>query len=312
MWQADTFDPKTIDRELGWAEGLGFNSIRVFLHSLLWEQDSKGFLERMDQFLGIAAKHHIGVVFVPLDSCWDPKPALGKQRAPTPFVHNSGWVQSPGVDVLMDPAKREALKPYIAGVIDHFRNDSRIDAWDLFNEPDNGGGGNYAVPPGKSEAALSLLEKAFAWAREVGPSQPLTSAPWVGTFGDPDKLAPVPRFQLDHSDVISFHCYGRLDELKKCVENLKRYHRPIVCSEYMARPQGSTFDPNLGYLKTEKVAAFNWGFVSGKSQTIYPWDSWQKHYQSEPPLWFHDIFHTDGRPYKPEEVEYIRKLTGKG
>ena len=82
MWQADTFDPKTIDRELGWAQGLGFNCVRVFLHDLPWQQDSKGFLDRMDQFLTLADKHHIKVMFVLFDSCWNPDPKLGKQPAP--------------------------------------------------------------------------------------------------------------------------------------------------------------------------------------------------------------------------------------
>ena len=59
MWQADTFDLPTIDRELGWAESLGMNTMRVFLHNLLWQQDSAGFLKRMDQFLAVAEKHHI-------------------------------------------------------------------------------------------------------------------------------------------------------------------------------------------------------------------------------------------------------------
>jgi endo-1,4-beta-mannosidase len=68
MWQADSFDAATIDRELGWAEQLGFTSVRIFLHHLLWQQDSKGFLKRMDQFLDIAHKHHIGVMFVLFDS----------------------------------------------------------------------------------------------------------------------------------------------------------------------------------------------------------------------------------------------------
>src|SRR3954454_17206820 len=82
MWQADTFDAATIDRELGWAEGLGFNSMRVFLHDLLWKQDSKAFLQRIDQFLGIADRHHIGIVFALLDGVWDPRPGLGPQHPP--------------------------------------------------------------------------------------------------------------------------------------------------------------------------------------------------------------------------------------
>src|ERR1700744_6654891 len=113
MWQADTFDPKTIDRELGWAQSIGFNSVRVFLHNLLWEQDAKGFLKRMDQFLAIADKHHITVTFVLFDSCWDPDPKLGKQRDPRPFVHNSGWVQSAGRERLSHPERFAELKPYV-------------------------------------------------------------------------------------------------------------------------------------------------------------------------------------------------------
>ena len=72
----------------------------------------------------------------------------------------------------------------------------------------------------------------------------------------------------------------------------------MLCSEYMARPVGSTFDPVLAYLKQEHIGAYNWGFVAGKTQTIYPWDSWHKAYSSEPPVWFHDIFRPDGSPYK--------------
>lgn len=55
----------------------------------------------------------------------------------------------------------------------------------------------------------------------------------------------------------------------------------------------------------------NWGFVAGKSQTIYPWDSWDRAYPTEPPVWFHDIFRADGTPYRPQEVELIRSPTGR-
>ena len=103
---------------------------------------------------------------------------------------------------------------------------------------------------------------------------------------------------------------NELDRMKADVEALKRYRRPILCTEYMARPAGSRFDPILAYLKKEGVGAYNWGFVDGKSQTIYPWDSWQKRYDGEPPVWFHDIFRTDGAPYDRKEVEYIRSVTG--
>jgi hypothetical protein len=311
MWQADTFDPVTIDRELGWAEGLGFTSVRVFLHNLLWQQDAPGFLRRMDQFLSIAHKHHIGVVFVLFDSCWDPDPALGQQRAPKPFVHNSGWVQSPGREFTANPARLDELKPYVQGVVGHFRDDPRIDFWDVYNEPDNMNNPSYIKlePKNKVETAQLLLEKTFAWAREMKPSQPLSSAPWLGPWADPAKLSPMEKIQFGQSDIITFHNYDNLEKLKACVENLRRYDRPVICSEYMARPIGSTFNPNLRYMKEQHVGAYNWGFVSGKTQTIFPWDSWTKTYTSEPPVWFHDIFRADGTPYKTDEVRFIKSLT---
>jgi hypothetical protein len=312
MWQADSFDLKTIDRELGWAEDLGFTSVRVFLHHMLWDQDKDGFLKRMDQFLDVAAKHKIGVMFVVFDAVWDPFPKLGPQRAPVPHRHNSGWVQSPGVEILKDPSRYDSLKPYVQGVVSHFKNDSRIDAWDLFNEPDNRNVPSYDKhePQNKAELSLNLLTREFAWVREVNPSQPLTAGVWIGDWSD-GKLSKIDRFMLDNSDIITFHNYSPLDELKSRVETLRRFNRPLVCTEYMARPNGSTFDPMLGYFKSEHIGAYNWGFVAGKTQTIYPWDTWTKKYDAEPPVWFHDIFRADGTPYDPREVNYIKSVTGK-
>ena len=100
MWQQATFNPEQIDQELTWAEGLGMNTMRVFLHDLLWQQDAPGLQRRIDQFLTIAARHHIRPLFVLFDSCWDPLPHLGPQHPPIPGIHNSGWVQSPGADAL--------------------------------------------------------------------------------------------------------------------------------------------------------------------------------------------------------------------
>ena len=313
MWQADTFDLPTIDRELGLAEGLGFNSVRVFLHNLPWEQDSEGFSRRIDQFLTVAHKHHIGVLFVLLDSCWDPYPQLGKQRAPKPHLHNSGWVQAPGKEILSDPAKWDSLKPYIQGVLKRFGKDSRVQYWDLMNEPDNTNGNSYGKqePPNKAELGFGLLKKVYEWAKEANPRQPITSAPWKGDWSSSEKMAPIDRFQIEESDVITFHNYGPLPDMQKRVEWLKRYGRPVICTEYMARGAGSTFDTVLPIARQYHVGAINWGLVNGKTQTDLPWDSWQHPYVlSQPTIWFHDIFHTDGTPYKQDEVDLIRRITG--
>ena len=311
MWQSDTFDLPTIDRELDWAEVLGMNSMRVFLHNLLWQQDSESFLRRMEQFLQVADKHHIRIMFVLLDSVWDPYPKPGKQREPRPHVHNSGWVQAPGADLLKAESRwSRELKPYITGVIAHFRNDRRVLMWDLMNEPDNDNPPYQGDLPNKAEVALRLLQQEWAWARAARPSQPLTSGVWHGDWSGGAKLNPMARFQLQNSDVITFHSYEPPDVTRQRIAALRRYGRPIICTEYMARPLGSTFSSILPLLRDEKVGAYNWGFVEGKTQTTYPWDSWQKAYSGEPAVWFHDIFRKDGSPFDPNEVTLIKQLTG--
>lgn len=311
MWQADSFDPKTIDRELGWAEKIGMNALRVYLHDLLWQQDPKGFAGRIDTFLGIAAKHHIKPIFVLFDSCWDPFPKLGKQRAPRPGVHNSGWLQSPGYKALRDPKQYPRLEKYVKGVVGRFANDKRILAWDVWNEPDNYNNSSYGKVElkGKDNYVLPLLKQAFAWARSVGPAQPLTSAPWKGNWSSPGKLSAIESVQLNQSDIITFHNYDNAAEFLKRIEWLTPYGRPMICSEYMARGNNSFFNTTLPVAKKYKVGAFNWGLVDGKTQTKYAWDSWSKHYDGEPPLWFHEIFRKDGTPYRPEEVAFIKSIT---
>jgi Glycosyl hydrolase family 10 len=313
MWQAGTFDPVTIDRELGWAESFGFTSVRVFLHDLAWKQDAEGFYRRMDKFLSIADQHHIGTMFVIFDGVWNPKPRAGKQPEPRPHLHNSGWVQSPGAEILGNSARYDELETYVKGVVGRFRDDRRIDVWDVFNEPDNDNRISYKELEitNKADLAKRLLEKTFRWAREAHASQPLTAGPWLTDFGDPAALSPIDRTMIEGSDVISFHNYAKPDDMRRRVENLRRYGRPILCSEYMARPVGSTFDPILGYLRGERVGAYSWGFVDGKSQTIYPWDSWEKSYTAKPRVWFHDIVRADGAPYDAKEVAYIRSVTAR-
>jgi hypothetical protein len=315
MWQADTFDPKRIDLELGWAESLGMNTMRVFLHDLPWPQDPAGFRKRIDSFLAIAAKHHIKPLFVLFDSCWDPFPKLGTQHAPTPGVHNSGWVQSPGGPALQNASQYPRLEAYVKGVVGAYANDDRILGWDLWNEPDNTNTSSYGSkePAHKVDLVLALLPKVFEWARSANPTQPLTSGVWKGNWSSPDKLSPMEKVQLNESDVISFHNYDGPEELEKRIGWLESYHRPILCTEYMARGNGSTFDGSLPIAKKYNVAAINWGLVAGKTQTYLPWDSWKRPYVLiQPTIWFHEVFRQDGTPYRQHEVDLIRQLTGRG
>lgn len=312
MWQADTFDPARIDKELGWAQSIGMNTMRVFLHDALWSQDAEGFKTRISRFLAIAQKHRIKPMLVLFDSCWDPFPKLGPQRAPAPGRHNSGWVQSPGARGLEDPAERIRLEAYVKGVVGAFGQDSRVLAWDIWNEPDNLNGSAYGAVElkDKVERVLALLPKAFEWARAGNPTQPLTSGLWQGDWTDDSKLSPTAAIQAAYSDVISFHDYNNPTAFEKRIQSLQRYRRPLLCTEYMARGNGSFFEGTLPVAKKYNVAAFNWGLVQGKTQTNLPWDSWQNAYvDREPAIWFHEVFFTDGKPYQPEEAAFIRRIT---
>lgn len=305
MWEAETFDPITIDRELGWAENLGFNSVRVFLHNLLWEHDAPGLIERMERFLAIADSHGIGVMFVLFDSVWNPFPAKGKREYKI-GVHNSGWLQSPGLEILKDLSKHDSLEGYVKGVIKHFAKDHRVHVWDLFNEPCNRNVASYGAyePENKAELSHFLLKKVFAWAREVNPSQPLTSGVWIGDWTE-EKLKDLDRFMLENSDIISFHNYESADEIERRIKCLQRFGRPILCTEYMARGMNSTFESILPVLNKYNVGGYSWGLVAGKTQTNYAWDSWSVTYDGEPDVWFHDIFRQDGTPYREEEVRFL-------
>ena len=311
MWQPATFNPAEIDRELGWAESAGMTTMRVFLHDALWQQDAAGFKIRVDAFLGIAARHGIKPLFVLFDSCWDPDPKLGPQHPPIPGVHNSGWVQGPGARALADPAQYPRLEAYVKDVVGRFAKDDRVLGWDLWNEPDNTSANYKERDQQLFEHVAMLLPRVFDWARSAEPSQPLTSGIWHDeTWNDPEHLNAVERTQLTQSDVISFHNYGWPEEFENRVKSLASYGRPIICTEYMARSAGSTIDTVLPIGKRMNVGMINWGFVNGKTQTDLPWDSWQRPYVLRPPVvWFHDLFHPDGRPYRAREIAIIRALS---
>lgn len=292
MWQAETFDPATIDKELGWAANIGFNTMRVYLHSIAWKQDSKGFKERMDQYLGIADKHHIKTIFVFFDDCWNKEGKPGKQPAPKPGIHNSGWVQDPGDPFSKDTSVFPELEKYVKDVLTHFKSDKRILLWDLYNEPGNSD---------KLDSSLPLLTQVFSWARAVNPDQPISAGIWQWSF---EKLN---AFQALNSDVITYHDYEEPQWHQRVIDLLKAFGRPLICTEYMARTRNSRFANVLPLLKSENIGAINWGLVAGKSNTIYAWDTPLPD-ESEPVEWFHDVFRPDGTPYRQDEVNLIKKL----
>jgi hypothetical protein len=294
MWQAETFDTVTIERELGWAEKIGLNCMRVYLHHVAWKNDRNGFKQRIGEYLSIADRHKIKTILVIFDDCWNPTYEAGRQPDPKPGVHNSGWLRDPGDLLFTNPSLVGVLEEYVKDILTAFSNDSRIVAWDLYNEPGNSNYGNKSLP---------LLEKVFKWGREVNPSQPLTCGVWNNS------LKELNAFQVANSDIISYHNYSDAANHQVMIDSLKLHNRPLVCTEYMARRNNSLFSNIMPILKAQNIGAVNWGLVSGKTNTIYAWDTPMPD-GSEPQLWFHDIFRKDGSAYKQEEVDVIKGLTG--
>ena len=343
FWQEETFNQELIDKELELSASIGMNAHRVYLHDLLWEQDSLGFLNRINKFLDLSEKHGIKTMFVFFDDVWHPVPKLGKQPKPIPMVHNSGWVQSPGAKILYDTLSHNKLESYVKGVVNKFANDPRVLAWDLYNEPGITGisshditkeraielykkigveitNDNYSsynlskIDPKsiKKTYTLSLLKKTVNWVRESNPSQPITMGiyNWDTNWSPLNVLSDLDKFIISNSDIISFHEYSGKENVLKRINELKIYNRPLICSEYIARGAGSTFEDILPIFMENKIAAFNWGLVSGKTNTIYPWKSWDSTFTEPPKLWHHDIFYPNGEPFSNEEVELIKNLTG--
>ena len=313
MFQQDTYDRQTIEREIKWARSLGFNSLRIYLHDLLWCEDPKGFCGRLDDLLNICDKHFIRPILVLFDDCHRPYPKLGKQPLPVSGVHNSGWKQSPGVELVhaiqADTACEEVirLKEFVQGVLTEFAEDQRILMWDIYNEP-----GQFGV----GEQSLTLLKRTWEWAHEVRPSQPLTSC-LDGSVGEE-----IINLNKVNSDVITFHCYEGV-KLEQIIKTLLELDRPVICTEYMAREFGTTFEFSLPIFKNYRVGCYNWGLVAGKSQTHFGWSTianLQKLKKDgkflnpgdpipEPEKWFHDIFRVDGSAYDEDEVSFIKMIT---
>lgn len=294
MWQKESFDPATIERELGYASEIGFNAMRVYLHHLAWQNDPEGFKSRVNHYLEIADGKGIITLFVFFDDCWNATYHAGQQPEPQPGVHNSGWVRDPGDLLHADSTLMTTLELYVKDVMGTFADDNRIVMWDLYNEPGNSGYGNRSMP---------LLEKVFEWGRQINPSQPLTAGVWNWD------LQELSRFQIEQSDVITYHNYGDLGNHRDMIDTLRTLtDKPLICTEYMARTRNSLFATILPMLKEEQIGAINWGLVAGKTNTIYAWDTPMPD-GSEPDPWFHDIFRKDGSPYSEEEVALIKSLT---
>lgn len=308
MWQSETWDAQAIDRELGWAESLGLNSVRIFLHHKVWEAEPEAYFNHLEAFLSIAEKHGISVLMTLFTNGGSEARFVGEKIAPVPGIHNSIWAQTPGISMVNDSSRWHEIETYEKAVLEHFRTDRRILAWCLYNEPEN-------VPECHT---LPLLRKVFSWAREVNPIQPLTATIITNPFHCNPKhyvRFPMINFIAENSDIISFHCYDSACVMQDFIHLVQTYNRPVFCTEYLGRPRGSTFEDILPLLKENKIAAYHFGLVHGATQCQYAWNEVVNGekipFTEEPEIWFHDILYPDGKPWKESECAFIRKLTGK-
>jgi hypothetical protein len=295
MWQSESFDAGAMERELALASRYGYNSCRVFLQYLVWREEGELFLRNFERFLDIAGKNGITVLPIFFDDCAfsGKEPFMGKQDDPKPGIHNSGWTPSPGPAIADDPVCEESLKSYVQTLVNAHKDDERIIAWDLYNEPGNSG---------REDKTLPLLRKTFAWARECNPSQPLTSGIYLWKDFD---LACV-----ELSDIISFHDYGNVENTKKRIQSVKQYGRPLLCTEWLHRPNGNNIETHMPLYKAEGIGTYHWGLVNGKTQTHLNWDK-SKNINERTAVWQHDIFTRDLKPYSEKEVAFIKETSGK-
>ena len=308
MWQAETFSPALIDRELGYAEDLGFNTVRIFLSHLVYLDDPVGFKARFGEFLDLCGKHRIKALptfWTNGGKCQEPK--LGPQPPSRKGVHNSEWCMVPGAEWVNDPSCWPQLEKMIKDILKTYRDDSRILMWCLYNEPESHRRG--------VTSSIPLMQATFRWAREVHPSQPVT-APVCCPVRIESKWTSMPEvtFVLENSDILSFHAYATPEATESFIKALLPYGRPIVCTEYMARPLGSTFEGCLPVFKKYDVGAISFGLVAGKLNCHYSWNKTDSlgvsiPWEEEPEEWFHDIFREDGTPYSEQEVAFIRSMT---
>lgn len=293
MWQKQSFDEATIRRELALAHEIGYNSVRVFLPYIVWEAEGAAFLETFEIFLSIAAENELSVLPILFDDCafdGGQDPVYGKQPDPVPGLHNGRWTPSPGFAVSDNPEKQASLREYVYAVVGAHRNDERIVAWDLYNEPGNTERYNLCLP---------LLVNCFRWARDCEPVQPLTAGVWRLERWDS-----VNNAMIELSDIISFHSYGDPETTKKWAESLEHHGKPFFVTEWLCRERNNTFENHLPYFAEKKISCWHWGFVVGRTQT----NLWWGHNPTTPELWQHDVLHPDLTPYRPEELELIRRL----
>ncbi|MGI6570142.1 MAG: glycoside hydrolase family 2 TIM barrel-domain containing protein [Caldicoprobacterales bacterium] len=317
QWQELGFEERlrTADRELELAASIGYNSIRLILEFIVWDQDHDGFLKRFDRYLSTAYKHGIRSMIVFGNDCMVPKDEhykplkLGKQSYD--WGYHGGRKHSQhsnlkqmGYHLLDEPELAERHYKWVREIMELYKNDERIVVWDLYNE---------AGAAHRDKVTIPHVKKFFEIAREVSPQQPITSCLWKG-LTDENELPEVEQFILENSDIVSYHNYSSYESNIRIIKRLKEYGRPILNTEWLGRITGNTVQEMFPLFYLEKIGCYNWGFVAGLYQTYEPWNGLWERYDAgkgddlDFTKWFHDLFRPNFRPYDPKEIEIIKRF----
>jgi hypothetical protein len=253
------YDADRIDRELGYAERLRLNSLRVFLQYVVYERDPADFLLKLEDFVVRCDRHGIRPLFVLFDSCFGEEPSLEKADSPA-------WVNNPGFSRLK---QRDALERYVRDVVTPFRGDRRVLGWDVMNEPM---ADFHHVTRAERDAIWEFVRHFCGFVKQTDPTHPITVGEAVVEY--------LPK-NAGHVDFLSVHSYAAdRDEFKKDLDLARHYGRscgkPVVVTECGNPGAGQKYEMVFDVLGKERLGFYFWELMIGKIQfqnmagLIYP------------------------------------------
>lgn len=318
IWQEHDHERMFTDigKELSLAKSIGFTSLRTIFPFELWRVSPEVYFRHVDEFLALCDVFGLSVMPVLFDDCCVVKELyqpmqFGKQPDPVPGYFGGSPItcfettSEMGYNVTDEPGMEEVVECYIRELMEHYRSDKRVYAWNVWNEPGNSN---------RRSRSLAMMRNVFDWLRKYDVSQPLTADVFAAACDFPDEYLRAPRTgteielaAIDLSDVISYHYYGDYLHMRQYIECLRIYQRPLLCTEWLHRPMRSFIQTHLPLLKRERVGSYFFGFVNGKMQFNEPWEYLKVRKDMDLTLWMHDIYHKDFTPYDPEEIAVITK-----
>ena len=309
---------KTADRELALVAETGFNAIRIIMEFFVWKEQHDGYMDRLEQYIALAAKHGISCMIVFGNDCMPPKEEalsrlyLGKQHWDLGYhggrkVNQHGTFNGMGYHLMDEPEL--ALQHYemVREIVTKYKDDERILIWDVYNEPGNSK---------RESTSLPHFKKFVEIIRDIDPIQPITAAIWQNPW-NLDIQTEISQYALEISDIVSYHDYCSYELNINILKTLKKLGRPIINSEWLARCLNNNVKELFPLFYLEKVGCFNWGFVAGKYQTYEPWNNIWDRFEKNPNIgwdftkWFHDLYRPSLHPYDPHEINLIKRFCEK-